>query len=70
MTVLRNKRQVSGKSLSALSREIGLHYANACQIERGDMRAPQKWRPVIAEALGVPVEELFDEKGFAREAVE
>ena len=68
MTKIRDLRSKSGESLSAFSRKIGLHYANACQFERGDMRVPPKWQSAIAEALGVTVEEIFDDRGFARES--
>lgn len=66
-TVLRDRRQRTGRSLAEFSRKIGLHYSLACQIERGSMRVPQKWKAVIAEALGVSIEDLFDDRGFAKE---
>ena len=70
MTKIRNERQRTGKSLSAFSRDLGLHYSLASQIERGDVRAAPKWQAVIAKKFGISVEKLFDARGFAREVNE
>jgi hypothetical protein len=34
-------------------------------VERRDTRCPEKWRPVLAEAVKVPVEQLFEKHGLA-----
>jgi transcriptional regulator with XRE-family HTH domain len=67
MSILRVLRQKKGISLSKLSHSLGVHYTHLCQVELGNMRIAEKWHQPWAEALGVPVGDVFDERGFARE---
>ena len=50
-----------------LSQRAGGHYPSMCAIARGDLRAKPATRETIATALGVRVEDVFDERGYALE---
>ena len=65
MTKMRYLRGKEGESMCAFARRLGLHHGMASPIETGKLSCPPKWRQVIAEALSVTVEEIFDEHGFA-----
>lgn len=66
MSKLRIARQKKGISLSAFSRQLGIHYSHACQIELGNMRAATKWQEAFSAALDGAVADYFTESGFAR----
>lgn len=46
--------------------QAGINPDMYLRIERGAWVCPAKWRPVLAEALNVTAEDLFDEHGFVR----
>ncbi len=66
MTTWRKKRLEIEASGSAFARKLGINQAQYCIYEKGQMRVPEKWRPVIAKALQAKESDLFDERGFAR----
>jgi transcriptional regulator with XRE-family HTH domain len=59
-----------GLTLKAFGNALGVDHTNLSLYERGMLATPEKWRGAIAEALGAPMEELFNECGFAREVSE
>lgn len=67
MTNLKAYRLDSGETMCSLAQRIGLNQTQLSTYENGLMRVPEKWRSPIAELLGVPEEELFDARGFAKE---
>ena len=67
MTKMRFLRNMNGEGLCAFARRLGLHHAVASPVETGKLSCPPKWRPIIAKALGVSVDDIFDARGFAKE---
>ena len=53
------------KGTSGLAARIGMSSTLLGSVERGDLRCHPKWIPVIRASLGVPVDQLFDARGFA-----
>jgi DNA-binding XRE family transcriptional regulator len=66
LTQLRLSRMSRSRGgTKALAARLGMSLAVLGAVERGDLRCPPKWKPMISEALGLPVDALFDERGFA-----
>ena len=64
---IRALRTVTGESLSAFSRRLGLNHSAFVQFELMHTIIPPRWRTVLAKEFGVPEDELFDARGFARD---
>ncbi len=62
MTALRSIRQASGISLSELSRRTGINRWSLTMYEFGRRQPRIDFAQRIAEALGVPVEQVFPPK--------
>jgi transcriptional regulator with XRE-family HTH domain len=58
---LRTARKQRGISLTKLCQLSGIHPSNLSRIELGQIRVYPGWRRRIAQALGIPEEELFPE---------
>lgn len=66
VTALRFARMGMDRSgVTGLARKIGMNPSLLSSIERRNTRCPEKWRPVLASAVGVPVDELFEKHGLA-----
>ncbi|MBE3563855.1 MAG: helix-turn-helix transcriptional regulator [Hydrogenibacillus schlegelii] len=57
-------RRSQGIAQVELARRSGVSASVIAQVERGDRRAYPKLRRNLSEALGVPVEALFDSDGW------
>ena len=57
-------------TMAKLSQSSGVHYPHLCSIARGDWRARAETQAAIADALGVPIDAVFDSRGFALEVAE
>jgi transcriptional regulator with XRE-family HTH domain len=66
ITVLRLARVRTGLTLRAFARRHGLSEVTLCRIERGVQYIPPGWRAKLAEALGLSIEAICDERGWPR----
>ena len=55
---LRDIREKAGRSLRQVAAEVGVSHVCLGEIERGIRPLPDRLRPLIARALGVPEEEV------------
>jgi transcriptional regulator with XRE-family HTH domain len=69
-SILRKKRAAAGLSLFGLARQVGIRDVIITVIENRKTSAYPKYRRLLSEFFGVPENELFDERGFAREVEE
>ena len=61
MLRLSAERQRRGWSQAELARRTGIHPATISRLEAGKQFAYSGWRRRLAQALGVPGDELFEE---------
>jgi len=66
ITVLRLQRVRTGKTLRQFARENDLSEVVLCRIERGKQYISPAAREVLANALGMPVDQICDEHGWPR----
>jgi hypothetical protein len=66
VSILRLARVRTGLPGVRFALKIGMNPDMYARVERRSWVCPVKWRPVLSEVLGVPVETLFDEYGFSR----
>lgn len=64
VTALRIARIKTGLSLRAFAKNVGIPETTLCKIERGTHYVPPGWRPKLAEAVGLRVEEICNEEGL------
>lgn len=67
MTKLAYFKKQLNLSSAKLSLATGINYSLLTAIERGERKAYPKVRKKLAEFLGVPENELFNEDGFLKE---
>lgn len=60
VTNLRVLRVKTGRSIREFAKILGMPENVLNRIERGQLYVPPKWRRPLAEALGVPEEEICD----------
>jgi lambda repressor-like predicted transcriptional regulator len=65
-TIIKQWAEDNGKSMGWLSRQIGYTHSYTDGCANGTFKPSMKFRMKVAEVLELPVEELFDERGFAR----
>jgi len=68
VTRLKHERQRRGMTAWELAWQARVHPADLSKIESGRLRPTAAQAQRIAEALGLPVEELFDHRLWPREA--
>lgn len=68
VTKLEFVRRITGLSQTELGRRIGVSPTNIVLVERGHRKPWPKLRRQLAEALGVPENELFDAEGWPLKA--
>ena len=66
VTVAKIARLHTGLGLGEFARKHGFPETTLCQVERGRMAIPCRWRRELSRALGVPLDELCDERGLPR----
>ncbi len=64
VTALRIARIRTGMSMRAFAKVVGIPETTLCKIERGTHYVPPAWRPKLAEATGLKVEDICDEEGL------
>jgi DNA-binding XRE family transcriptional regulator len=64
VTALRIARIKTGLNLRAFAKNLGIPETTLCKIERGTHYVPPAWRPKLAEAVGLTVEEICNEEGL------
>src|SRR5258705_11306464 len=65
VTKLRMARVKTGLSLRAFAQANKLSESLLSKMETGKYYIPEKWRQTLAEALGLTVAAICDEKGWA-----
>lgn len=68
MTRLKAERQRRGMTAWSLALQARVHPSDLSKIEAGRLRPTAEQARRIAEALGLPVEILFDRRGWPLEA--
>lgn len=66
-TVFQEEMRARGLSTAALLRKANAYHSSA-GILTGKMKAGPRMRSRLAEAMGRPIEELFDSEGWALSA--
>lgn len=57
---LKRARQFAGKSIRVLASEAGVSHSHLAYVEKGHRKASESVVKKLADALGVPIEELYD----------
>ena len=65
-TKLRVARVTTGLTIKEFAKRHGLNTDRLYRVERGQMYAPLTWRPILAQALGIAQDDLFDSRGFPK----
>ena len=67
LTMLRLQRLKKGmRCLRKFAQGVGLSYGRLSRMELGQEVVPEPYRDKLAQALGLPIGELLDERGLAR----
>lgn len=67
-TVIQSELERRERSVHYLHRKIGGNRTNLYEVVKGYARATGPMREKIADFLGLPVDDLFDENGVARKS--
>ncbi|WP_370190319.1 helix-turn-helix domain-containing protein [Aeromicrobium sp.] len=59
------RRAELGLSLATVAEAVGVHHSTLSRLERGQQDLGASHLPLLAEALGVEVGDLFSSSGFA-----
>jgi len=70
MSLIAKVMSIKGITNKSLARALGVTDVTICEWKRGRVCVPPGRRQQLAEALGVKVEDILDERGLALLAVE
>jgi hypothetical protein len=66
ITQLRLSRMAFDRGgVKGLAARLGMNHALLSAVERAEAKCPERWRPLLSEAVKVPVELLFNDRGMA-----